>query len=99
MQCCDTGEIGRLRHVLGTPVGGLVAGVAPTHLRVPPRSTDVGLIDLLGPVGLPDRERYLESRSRDLGPKHPDTAASLGINLETMFAALLTLVLVQDYWF
>lgn len=27
-----------------------------------------------------------------------DTAASLGINLETMFAVLLALVLVQDFW-
>lgn len=27
-----------------------------------------------------------------------DTAASLGVNLETMFAALLVLVLVQDFW-
>src|SRR5436190_9414409 len=28
-----------------------------------------------------------------------ETAASLGVNLETMFAALLVLVLVQDFWF
>src|SRR5271154_544116 len=27
MQCCNTGEIGRLRHVLSTPLGGLVATV------------------------------------------------------------------------
>ncbi len=27
-----------------------------------------------------------------------DTAASLGVNLETMFAALLVLVMVQDFW-
>lgn len=27
-----------------------------------------------------------------------DTAASLGVNLETMFAALLVMVMVQDFW-
>src|SRR5439155_699185 len=52
MECRNTGEIGRLRHVLGTPVCGLVAGVAPTHLPVPPHSTDVGLVGLLGPLRL-----------------------------------------------
>ena len=46
MQCRNTGEIGRLRHVLGAPVGGLVADVLILAV------TDVGLVDLLGPIGL-----------------------------------------------
>ena len=45
--------------------------------------------------GLRERHGWTDSEVK----RHlSDTAASLGINLETMFAALLVLVLVQDYW-
>src|SRR5215469_4712175 len=46
MQCRDPGEVGGLGHVLGAPVGGLVADVVITA------ATDIGLVGLLGPVRL-----------------------------------------------
>ncbi len=45
--------------------------------------------------GLRERHGWTDSEVK----RHlSETAASLGINLETMFAALLMLVLVQDFW-
>lgn len=45
--------------------------------------------------GLRERHGWTDSEVK----RHlSDTAASLGVNLETMFAALLALVMVQDFW-
>src|SRR5208283_5210228 len=52
MQCRNTCEIGRLGHVLGVPVGGLIADVAPTNLPVPPYTARVCLLNRLSPVRL-----------------------------------------------
>ncbi|MEP6787205.1 MAG: hypothetical protein ABJB40_02145, partial [Acidobacteriota bacterium] len=45
--------------------------------------------------GLRERHGWTDSEVK----RHlSDTAASLGINLETMFAVMLALLLVQDFW-